>query len=70
MNADASTTASHFYDEPSSSDLPACVRCVEIDERACVEADSAQHQERGPFDPNPYRQTYIAAVERLQGATR
>jgi hypothetical protein len=64
QNADARTIASHFYDEEPTTDLPACADCARIDERACLEADAAQRQPRGPFEPNPYRQTYLAAVER------
>lgn len=56
---------SHFYDQPPSSDLPACPRCLTIDEHACIEADAAQRQKRGPFDPNPYRRTYLAVVNQL-----
>jgi hypothetical protein len=65
MDAEASTTASHFYDEPVITDLPPCRECIDIDEQACLEADAAQHEQRGPFTPNPYRQTYLAVVDRL-----
>lgn len=56
--------ASHYYDEPATTNLPACADCARIDEQACLEADAAQQQPRGPFDPNPYRQTYLAAAQR------
>lgn len=64
QNADARPVASHFYDEPATTSLPTCVDCARIDEQACLEADAAQQKPRGPFDANPYRQTYLAAVER------
>lgn len=60
-----STVAAHYYDGEPASDLPTCGDCQRIDEQACLEADAAQHEPRGPFDPNPYRQTYIAVVDRM-----
>lgn len=59
-----SALASHYYDEPATTNLPTCADCIRIDEQACLEADAARRQPRGPFDPNPYRQTYLAAVRR------
>ena len=57
--------AAHFYDEAPTTALPTCKACLAIDEQACIEAETAQHRPRRPFETNPYRQTYIAVVDRL-----
>lgn len=69
LAADSRTVAAHFFDQEPATALPACAECARIDEQACLEADTAQHAPRGPFDPNPYRPTYLAAVERLRAVT-
>ena len=51
--------------ELATTDLPPCRECVAVDEQACLEANAAQHEQRGPFTPNPYRQTYLAVVDRM-----
>ena len=61
----ARADSSHYFDEPETSDRPACRDCLDIDEQACIEADRAQGTPRGPFDTSPYRSVYLAAVARL-----
>lgn len=62
----ADTETSHFYDQSPTSELAACSCCLAIDEQACIDADLAQRQERGPFDPNPYRARYLEVVTQMQ----
>lgn len=64
-NAQARPVASHYYDETPATELPQCADCARIDERACIEAEVAQQQPRGPFVPNPYRTRYLETVARF-----